>query len=83
MSDFQLCKRLLYLDKLIDREATGSHEVLANRLGISVPTLYRHLARLRAAGGSIDYCSQRQTYYYLNDRRFFWGYYPKGEEPDE
>ena len=61
MFDFPHRERLLYLDELIDRAATGDHEALAARLGISVPTLYRHLARLRAAGGSIDYCPQRQT----------------------
>ena len=65
MSDVQLCERLLYLDKLIDREATGTPEQLAARLGMSLPTLFRYLARLRATGGSIAYCPQRQIYYYL------------------
>ena len=77
MFDFPRRERLRYLDELIDREATGDHETLAARLGIGKSTLYRHLARMRAAGGSIDYCPQRQTYYYRDDRRLLWGYYPR------
>ena len=72
-------ERLLYLDELIDRAATGDPEQLAARLDLPPSTLKRYLGQLRKFGASIGYCRRLRTYYYCDDRRLFWGYYPPGE----
>ena len=53
MSDFQLCERLLYLDKLLDREATGTPEQLAARLGVSQSVLDQPPVHFPEWGGRI------------------------------
>jgi len=55
------------LHSFIQRKATGSPRILANKLGISEATLYRYLKRLKSHGADIKYNKYRKTYYYINN----------------
>jgi predicted DNA-binding transcriptional regulator YafY len=56
--------RLLYMDDLIRRKATGKPSQFAKKLSVSERTLYRWIGIFRNRGIFIDYDSIRETYYY-------------------
>ena len=58
------------LHQFIKRKGTGCHRAFAKRLGISVSALYRHLDTLKNLGAEIEYCTDRKTYYYVNNFEF-------------
>lgn len=60
---------MLRLDGLIRRKATGTADDLAERLGVSVPTVYRYMRELRNFGAPISYCPQRHCYFYEEEFR--------------
>ena len=57
----ELLKRI---DGLIRRKATGKPEDLANRLGVSRTSVFRHLKDLKEMGAPIIYCKPKDTYVY-------------------
>ena len=56
--------RIERLKNLINRECTGSPEMLANTLGVSRRTLFKDLDMLRDDGLKITYNRYRETYFY-------------------
>jgi len=52
------------IDRSIKREATGTPEVFASKLGISQATLFRYLHFIRKQGAPLDYSSCKRTYFY-------------------
>lgn len=57
--------RLITLDKLIQRKATGTPKELANRLNISESTVYRLVRVLREDMGlSVTFCNKNKSYVY-------------------
>ena len=56
--------RIKRLKDLIDRECTGSPDMLANTLGISKRTLFNDLDMLRDDGLKIKYNRYQATYFY-------------------
>jgi predicted DNA-binding transcriptional regulator YafY len=61
--------RLLYMNDLISRKATGTPSQFAKKLNISQRTLYRWIANMRDRNISILYDEERQSYYYSNDNK--------------
>ena len=52
------------LDQLIRMKATGTPKQLARRLDISERQVYRLIHEMKESGFPIDYCKERQSYYY-------------------
>jgi hypothetical protein len=62
--------RMAKLDRMISRKMTGTPERCAERIGTSERTLYDMLDQMRILFDSpIEYCRERQTYYYVNSGR--------------
>jgi biotin operon repressor len=59
---FYKLERLAYL---IQRKATGSPTVLAEKLEVSPRTVHNLLDQLRNWGADIAYCRERCSYYYV------------------
>lgn len=57
-------QRIKHLDALIRRQATGSAEMLAQRLCISKRQVYYYLEELRLIGIEIDYCRHKNSFVY-------------------
>ena len=57
-------ERIKCLHSLIQREATGTPLQLAEKLNVSVATVYRLIAELRDRGAPILYCKHSQCYKY-------------------
>lgn len=57
--------RLERLAFLIQRKATGSPEELAKRLEVSRRTVYNLIDILKAQGADIEYCRERNSFYYV------------------
>ena len=64
--------RLLAVDKLIKRKATGQPKELATKLQVSESTVYRILRILKENMGlSIEYSEKQNSYIYSNDSQEF------------
>lgn len=64
MKLFEYINRINLLDKLIREKRTGTPEMLAERLSLSVSRLYVVLDELKHRGAPIKYSRQAQTYFY-------------------
>lgn len=65
MKIFEYIDRINLLNKLIERKNTGSPQVLAKRLNISVSRLYDIIDDLKLMGAPIEYSRQFGSYYYV------------------
>lgn len=72
--------RLEYLDSLIRQKCTGPPVRLAQRLNISLSTLYEYLNVMKDMGAPVCYCKIRQSYYYLEEGRFCMKFMKKSKE---
>ena len=70
--------RLERLDHLIRIKATGSPQVLARKLYVSVRTVFGYIEILRSLGAPIDYNKHKETYYYT-EPGFFYFKFRKGD----
>lgn len=70
----QLIERV---DQLIRMKATGSADALSDRIGVSRSTVYELIDCMRAMGAEIEYCRQRQSFYYLEDKILAIGFVDK------
>jgi ribosomal protein S25 len=57
-------ERIKHLNSLIKREATGTPSQLAEKLNISVATVYRLIRELKDFGAPILYSKHSQSYIY-------------------
>ena len=62
------------MDQLIRFRQTGTPEEFANRLGISVRTLYNYMNILRDLGADIQYNMFSTSYEYSSEIRLYIGY---------
>lgn len=63
----ELIDSLRRLHLLILRKATGTPDELARKLGISPPSLFRHIEILKEFGAPVAFCRTHQRYYYTED----------------
>ncbi len=64
------------LAHLIEEGSTGTPEELAERLGLTEKLLRRYITHLRAMGATIDYSTERKTYYFSKPLVFKFGFKP-------
>jgi len=74
MESVKLLSALFQMDQLIRFRETGTPEDFANRLGISVRTLYNYLKILKELGADIQYNTYSISYEYLSEIRPYIGY---------
>jgi len=74
MESVKLLSALFQMDQLIRFRETGTPEDFANRLGISVRTLYNYLKILKELGADIQYNTYSISYEYLSEIRLYIGY---------
>jgi predicted DNA-binding transcriptional regulator YafY len=67
---------LMDIAHLIEKEATGTPEELAERFGLTDKMLRRYITHLRAMGADIGYCTARNTYYFVKPLTFKFGFSP-------
>lgn len=70
MNFFEQMKRFERIDQLVRLKATGKPKALATRLNISERRMYDLINAMKEMGAPINYCHQRQSYYYKEDGRF-------------
>ncbi len=66
--------RIERIDQLIRMKATGTPKELAKRLSISRSTLYNILDFIKNQGVQIRYCPEKQSFYYVQDVHFYFGF---------
>jgi hypothetical protein len=64
MNATKYLERIERIDALIRRQNTGTPKNLADKLEISERQVYNCIEELRNLGLPIEYCRNRQTYYY-------------------
>lgn len=64
MKFLEQIERLQYLDKLIQKQSTGTPKDLADRLGISRSQLYNFIGYLNDIGMKIKFSRSRNSFYY-------------------
>jgi len=67
MQLFETVDRILRMHQLIQREATGTPEVFAERFNIKRRQLYNILEEFKDYGAHIRYSRVKNTFYYEND----------------
>lgn len=70
MGKTKLIQKLLRLDRLICRQATGNPNELAEKLNTSRSTIYRLIDILKNNGVPISYCKHRRSFYYKEKGHF-------------
>jgi hypothetical protein len=55
------------MNSLISRKGTGTADELAERLGICWRSVYNYIDKLRMYGADIEFCHERNTYFYTDD----------------
>ena len=61
------------VDQLIRLKGTGTAEELAKRLGIGRSSVYELVESMRTLGVEIEYCRDRQSFYYTNSNVIVFG----------
>ena len=67
-------ERVKRIDSLKRRQATGTPEELAYKLGIAKRTLFEYLQFIKQEGAEIEYSRIRQSYYYTRSGSFKVGF---------
>lgn len=73
MSLLKSIERLQRMDYFINKEATGSSEEFAEKIGISRSTIMENLREMKELGAKLNYCHKRRSYYYENEFRLIIG----------
>ena len=60
-------ERLQRMDYFIRKEATGTSDEFASKIGICRSMLMENLAEMKELGAQLSYCPRRRSYVYLND----------------
>ena len=74
MNSIQMIGTLKRMDYMINSEATGSPEDFARRLAVSKRSLFNYLSLLKELGGPIEYKRGLESYVYMEDGRFIFGF---------
>jgi len=67
MTYMEHIKWIKRLHLFIKRKATGCSDSLAQKLGVSVPTVHRYIRELRNEGAPIHFDRDRRSYVYLEE----------------
>lgn len=67
---FEILDLIDRLDGLIRRKATGKPRDLARRLNVCERKVYLLIETLRNLGAPVEYCPNRESYYYTTDVEF-------------
>lgn len=67
MSLLKSIDRLKRIDTLIRKQATGTSDEFARKLGISRSMLMENLREMKDLGASICFCPYRRTYFYTTE----------------
>ena len=70
----QYIHRIQKIDSMIRYQHTGPPAAFAEKLGVSESTLYNYINFMREAGAPVAYSKKHQTYYYLYNVRFRYGF---------
>jgi len=62
--------RIAKIDRLIQQQNTGNSHQLASTLGIARCTLFKYLNDMKELGAPIEYCRQKNTFYYREKGSF-------------
>jgi hypothetical protein len=79
MSLLKYIERLKRMDDLIRRKATGCAEEFAAKLHISKSQLFQDLKEMKELGAQVEYCSIRESYYYINNCRLVINFINEGQ----
>ncbi|HNW57409.1 MAG TPA: hypothetical protein PKM69_06525 [Bacteroidales bacterium] len=66
MKIFAYLERIGMMHRMIQRQATGTPEECARRLGVSRTTLYELIDELKLRGAPISYSKTAKTFYYTS-----------------
>ena len=66
--------RILQMDQLIRQKATGTPRELASKIGLSERMIYEYLDLMKQWGAEIRFCKEHQSYLYINNVKFKYGY---------
>ena len=69
MAFIEQLKLLQRLDLLIARKGTGSAKELSTKLNMCRSSVFNYLDILRAFDTEIEYCEERNSYVYMDNRR--------------
>lgn len=67
MNEAQLVERLFCL---IKRKATGDIHQLAEKLNVSIRTVYRLITEMKESGLPVKYCKKEKTYYFNEEVKY-------------
>jgi hypothetical protein len=67
MSLLKSIDRLKRIDTMIRRQATGTSDEFAKKLGISRSMLMENMREMKDLGAAICFCPHRRTYFYTTD----------------
>ena len=67
MSLLKSIERLKRMDYFIRKEATGTSEEFAEKIGICRSMLMENLREMKELGAQLDFCPRRKSYVYLTD----------------
>ncbi len=67
MSLLKSIERLKRMDYFIRKEATGTSDEFAEKIGICRSMLMENLREMKELGAQLDFCHRRKSYVYLND----------------
>ncbi|MFO0266599.1 MAG: hypothetical protein ACK51D_06590 [Cyclobacteriaceae bacterium] len=67
MSLLKSIERLQRIDYLIRKEATGTSDEFAEKVGICRSMLMENLREMKELGAQIFYCRHRRSYCYVNE----------------
>lgn len=67
MSLLKSIDRLKRIDSMIRRQATGTSDEFARKLGISRSMLMENLREMKELGAEICFCPHRRSYFYANE----------------
>ena len=73
-------ERINQVDQLIRLKATGTPQELANRLDISVGSVYNLIKTLKDFGAPVYYCKRRRSYCYRQKCYFDFGFFSQVPE---
>ena len=79
MRFFEKLQVIERVDGLIKRKGTGSARELGGRLGLGKTAVYEIIDTLRSMGAEIDYCVNRRTYYYTEEKVLAVGFVDKSK----
>ncbi len=75
MDTVRMISLLSRMDQLIRLRATGCPKEFADKLEVSVRSLYYYIAKLKELGAQVSYNRCCNSYEYINEKRLQIGYF--------